>query len=287
MKTLNDEVMNIEQENYSDINIKELLRSSKKVVAFLGASKSGTSFILNNIAKLLSSHGINVAILDATKNRNAYYIYTRNEESLRKLALTSIENLTNGIASGIKVSDNLTVYTGLPNEDKHIQKVEPVLETLIKNHSLILIDCDFNTPTNYFEYAQEIYLVQSMDVLTIQPLTEILSKLKDKGLLNDSKIRIIINKYLNLTSITEKEIIGGMAFYNDPTMSYMKELFNKNTTKYITIPFEREIYEKYLEGVVNCDISLEGYSRNFMQILEQLGNNIYPFVVENNADNRV
>lgn len=35
------------------------------------------------------------------------------------------------------------------------------METLVKNHSLILIDCDFNTPIEYFAKAQELYLVQS------------------------------------------------------------------------------------------------------------------------------
>lgn len=278
MKTLDDDIQleNIEQDNYSNINIRELLVGEKKVVAFTGASKSGTSFIVNNVAKLLSSRGVSVAILDATKNNSAYYIYTKNEESLRKIAYKSIENLAHGEAIGIKVDDKLTVYTSLPGNNEYIKKVEPVLETLIKNYSLILIDCDFETPINYFNYAQEIYLIQSMDVLTVQPLTEALSELKNKGILKESKIRIIINKYVELRSITEKEIIGGMAFYNNPTMSYMKQLFDKNSVNYMKIPFEREIYERYLNQLVDCDINLDEYYGEFMQKLKELGSNIYP-----------
>ena len=85
-----------------------------------------------------------------------------------------------------------------------------------------------------------------MEVLTIQPLTEVLSRLKNKGMLIASKLRIIINKYVEVNGITEKEIIGGMSFYNDPTMAYMKELFDRNSVRYMIIPFEKEIYEKYL-----------------------------------------
>lgn len=263
---------------YPHINIAELLTRDKKVVTFVGTSKNGTSFILNNVAELLSSQGIDVAILDATQNRNAYYIYTKNEEALRRRAYTCIEDLTRGEAKGIKVNNNLTVYTALPHEKESIKKVEPVLETLIKNHTLILIDCDFDTPVNYFQHAQEVYLVQSMDVLTIQPLTEFLREMKAKEILTESKIRIIINKYVKLKSVTEKAIIGGMAFYNDPAMSYMTELFDRNTVKYMTIPFEQDIYSRYLDGLINCNITLKGYSKVFMQLLKQLGNSVYPLI---------
>ena len=55
--------------------------------------------------------------------------------------------------------------------------------TLVKHHSLILIDCDFSTDLSYFIGSQEICLVQSMDILTIQPLTKFLNGLnKSKNL---------------------------------------------------------------------------------------------------------
>ena len=49
---------------------------------------------------ILSNMGINTAILDATSNKNAYYIYTKNDDDLRKIASNSFENLTNEIAEG-------------------------------------------------------------------------------------------------------------------------------------------------------------------------------------------
>ena len=35
---------------------------------------------------------------------------------------------------------------------------------------------------------------------------------------------------------------------------------------------------RYLEGLINCDITLKGYSKNFMQSLKQLANMIYPLI---------
>ncbi len=263
--------------NSQDINIENLLTRDKKIVSFVGTSKNGTTFLVNNLGELFSSMGIKTAILDMTKNKNSYYIYTKNEEELRKIAFNCMSNLEKGIPEGIKANKNLTVYTSLPTEDEQLD-IGAVLTTLVKNHSLILIDCDFDTPLPFFENAQEIYLVQSMDILTIQPLTAFLRELKAKNILVQEKMRAVINKELRIKSLNSKVIIGGMSYYNDPAMSFMTELFNKDNIKYCTIPFDEQVYAKYLEGLVNCKVSLNGYSKTFMQALKQLGNMVYPLL---------
>ena len=261
-----------------DMNLSSLLTKDKKIVAFVGTSKNGTSFIVNNIAQLLSEKGIKTAILDLTKNKNAYYVYTDNQEELRQIAISSIPNLINGIVEGIVVNKNLSVFTTLPNENDVINNYSEILETLIKNYSLILLDCDFETNFGYFKEAQEIYLVQSFDVLTIQPLTAFLRDLKAKSILNPEKLRIILNKSLRVRNVTDKLIIGGISVYNDPAMSYMTELFNKDLIKYCSIPFEEQTYSRYLEGLVECKISLKGYSKKFLMYLSKLGNMVYPLI---------
>ena len=263
---------------YPTENIDSLLTRDKKIVSFIGTSKNGTSFLVNNLAESLSKKGINVAILDATKNRNAYYIYTENEEDLRQIAEKSVLNLVNGVAAGLKVDKNLTVYTALPEDDVPMEKYEEILSTLVKNHSLILIDCDFDTDFGYFAASQEIYLVQSMDILTIQPLTAFLRDLQSKNIFQPENLRTVINKELPVKSLTIKTIIGGLSFYNDPSMSFMRELFNRETAKSCTIPFEIATYSKYLEGLVNCKISLNGYSKEFLQALRTLENMVYPLM---------
>lgn len=252
-----------------------LLTADKKVAAFLGSTKNGTSFIVNCVAEYLSKLGVNVAILDATANKNSYYIYTKNEETLRKTAINSFQNLIMGNPYGVQVNSNLTVYTGFPSENEQIKNFGPILQTLIKNHTCVLIDCDFSTPKEYFAKAQELYLVQSMDILTIQPLTAFLRELKSKNALDSNKIKVIINKALKLRGITTKNIIGGMAYYNDPEMSFMTELFDRNSVSYMEIPFIEEVYTKYLSGIVDCDISLSNYPKEFKNIIKDLVDRVY------------
>lgn len=263
---------------HEDVDISNLLTSDKKVACFVGTSKNGTSFIVNNLAEITSQMGIDTAILDTTGNRNSYYIYTKNEEDLRKIAMNSISNLLQGMAQGIEAKKNLTVYTALPEETDGIENAGAILQTLLKKHSLVLIDCDFETPIEYFEKTQEIYLVQSFDILTIQPLTAFLRELKSKNILKENKLRVVLNKALKVRGINDRTIIGGMAYYNDPAMSFMTELFDKNTIRYITIPFNEEVYTKYLENVINCEVSIKGYPKNIIQIFNELSNMVYPLI---------
>ncbi len=259
-------------------DLSSLLTPDKKIVTFVGTSKNGTSFMVNNIAELMSSIGVNTAILDTTKNRNSYYIYTKNEEELRMTAAKSITGLTQGITNGIVVNKNLTVYTSLPDENEDIYQVDEILETLLKTYSLILIDTDFDSPLGYFKQSQETYLVQTYDILTIQPLTAFLRELKAKNILDEKKLRIILNKTVKIRGVSDKTIIGGMAYYNDPAMSFMTELFDRSTIKYVSIPLDEEVYVQYLQSIIECNITLKGYSKVFMQTLKELGNMIYPVV---------
>ncbi len=272
---------------FEDGEFESLLTGDKKVVTFVGTSKNGTSFIVNNIAQILSSMGVNTAILDATQNKNAYYIYTKNDEDLRKTAVNSIDNLINERAMGIRVNNNLTVYTTIPSRSEKINHSRPIMETLVRNHTIILIDCDFKTPTEYFEKSQEIYLVQSMDVLTIQPLTEFLRELKIKNILDENKIRIVLNKLLKVRGVSGKNIIGGMSNYNDPEMSFMTELFNRNTVKVSAqIPFDEDVYAKYLENLIECEIKLNGYPKEFKVRLNNLAESIFPLLPNKNNNKR-
>lgn len=271
----------IAETNYKPVetsNFATTLAKDKKIVSFVGTTKNGTSFIVNNAAHLLASMGISTAILDMTKTRNAYYIYTNSEEQLMQTAKNSINKLRSGIADGVKINKNLTVYTALPEDETEYTDVDNILSTLAKNYSVVLIDCDFETPMQYFGASQEIYLVQSMDVLTIQPLTAFLRNMQSRGVLRQEKLKIVINKSVNIRSVPIKTLIGGISKYNDPSMSYMKDLFDKDSVPYCVIPFEVQNYIKYLDSVITCTISLNGYSKSFMSALKQLCNMIYPLI---------
>ena len=263
--------------NVPNYNMANLLTKDNKIVTFVGTTKNGTSFIVNNLAILFSSMGINTAILDVTENKNSYYIFTNNDESLRQIAINSIPKLQEGTAEGIKVNRNLTVYTSLPGDELD-NNPEKILSTLANNYSLVLIDCDFKTDIQYFALSQEIYLVQTMDILTIQPLTAFLRDLKNKGVLEQEKLRIVINKDAKVRGLSERVLIGGISYYNDPSMSFMTELFNKELVKFCNIPFDLQTYTSYLEAMVNCNISLNSYGKSFMVKLKELANMVYPLL---------
>ena len=248
----------------------------KKIVAFVGAHGNGTSFIINNLALLLSEQGIKTAIVDLTKNKNSYYIFTQNEERLRGIAYSCFEKLKSGISDGIIVNKNLTVYTSLPNADSEIENKETAINTLLSEFSLVLFDCDTETDQEYFEIAQEIYLVQSLDVLTIQPLTTLLKKLKMNKLLNEEKLRILINKDLRVNKLNERILISAMSVYNSPDTTYQLDLFNRDKIGYLTIPFEEKNYSKYLDELADCKLTIRGYSKNLISSFNKLAKFVYP-----------
>ena len=264
---------------YDDSRLGMLLTGDKKIVSFVGTSKNGTSFLVNNVAAYLSNKGINTAILDLTQNKNSYYIYTANEDVLRNKAFRCMESLRMGsIEDGIRINRNLSVYTTLPGENQSIDDYGNILETLARNHTVVLLDCDFETNINYFKESQEIYLVQTYDILTIQPLTAFLNELKYKNILDPNKLRIVINKKLPLRKLTDKMIVGGISCYNDPASTYINTLFNKDTIRFTTVPFEDATYARYLERLVDCEISLNGYSKMFLEALKKLADMVYPLI---------
>lgn len=261
-----------------DTDNNTLITGNVKVVCFVGTTKNGTSFLVNNVAEMLSQMNISTAILDMTKSRNAYYIYTKNDETLRNIGIQSIKKLNQGIANGIEVHKNLTVYTALPDAEAENNNIDTIISTLTSKYSVILVDCDFDTDIKLFEKANEIYLVQTQDVLTIQPFTAFLRNLKAKNVLKQEKLKVVINKEQKVSGLTDKILIGGMAYYNDPGMAFMTELFNKDKIAYCKIPFEMQNYSKYLSSMVKCTISLNGYTKQFMSALQDLATMVYPLI---------
>ena len=279
-----DELLNTNYQNNIGID-SQFIAKNGKIVAFVGTSKNGTSFIVNNLAEMLSEKGVKTAILDLTKNKNSYYMFTDNDQRLMNIATNSIRNLVRGNISGVEVNKNLTVFTSLPGDDQELENVDSILQNLDNNFSAILMDCDFETNINYFIKSTEIYLIQSMDALTIQPLTLFLSELKLRNALDERKLRVVINKAMKLKVLNEKMILGGMAKYNEPSMTLQRDLFDPNIIKYATIPFEEQTYAIYLEAIALCKISLNGYSERFLNSLQELANMVYPLLQGGNNQN--
>ena len=266
-----------QNEEYVEQPQSMLNMGSGKLCVFTGTSKNGVSFIVNNLAQMLIQSNVKVAILDETENRNSFYIYTNNDEPLINKAVSSIRNLENGIAKGLDVSRYLTVYTNIPDGglENKTEDIEAIVSTLTHNYDIILVDSDFETNEKFFAYASEIYVVQSMDALTIQPITKFLSELKDKGLLQEEKLRIIINKYMNMKRLPAEIVIEGLTRYNEPTMTLQKELFNSKNVPAILIPFDMQAYTRYMDVIATCQMTLNGYPTVFLNSLDKLASIIY------------
>ena len=265
-------------EEYSNYvrTVYEVPKDYKKVVAVVGPNKSGTTFILNAIADNITEKKVPTAILDMTKDKGVYYIYNRDDSKLRKIALDCMKNLSNGIDSFIPVNKYLHVYTSIPGtleENRRNYKHKTLLETVKRNNNLILMDCDFTTPFEYFEQASEIYIVQDLDILKLQETTMFLRELKSKNI-DMSKIRVVINRYVK-TVLTPKRLIEGLSYYNDPEMSFVDELLTGKVI-YTVVPYSLENYAKYIEGLYKNNISYKTYSQDFKDAIEQLCLQIYP-----------
>lgn len=268
------------------------INENKRIIAFIGSSKNGTSFLVNSVAVLLSSVGVKTAILDMTTNRNSYYIATSSDKELKNKASKILENLEKGNAEGIEITKTLSVFTSVPDNGKVYSDAENIYKTLLGEYDLILVDTDFNTNYGFFAGASEIFLVQSLDILTMQPFTRFLKNLKDENILKDENVKVVINKEIPLRGISRKVIVGGISTYNSPTMSYMTKLFDKDTVTVCSIPFDITVYQRYLENIVYCKYDISGYPKKFIEDLKILSGLVYPkyktgVKVENEINNNM
>ena len=245
----------------------------KKMVLFVGSNKSGTTFTVNAVAHALAAQKITVGMLDMTRDKSMYYIYNQDDRDLRNIASECMQKLSEGIDSYIPVKRNLKVYTSVSSSDsRKAYRNRTVIDTVREANNLVIVDADFSTPFEYFEKANEIYIVQDLDIMKIQETTLFLRELKNKSI-DMNKIRIVINKYVK-TMLTPKKLIEGLSYYNDPQMSFIDELLS-NKVPYFIIPFAVENYVKYIEGMLKNELDYKKYTPEFTEAINALANSVF------------
>lgn len=254
-------------------NVYEVPKDYKKVVCFVGAPKVGTTFCINAIATQLYRRDIKVGMVDLTRKRDTYTLYTYDNEGKRAIAAESLKYASNGLNEPL-IYGKLSIYTGVPGEDRKKYNPATVVETTMNNNSVVLIDCDFSTPVDYYRLAQEIYVVQDMDVLNVNLITIFLRELKTRGI-PMNKIRVIINKHVKC-ALTAKDILDGIATYTSPDLKMFDDLFTSSEMTYHILPFDQENYVKYVEMMYKYSNSFNQFTRDFKENLEQIVNAIYP-----------
>jgi len=260
----------------------EVPKDYKKVVCMVGAPKAGTTFCINAIATSLYRRDIKVGIVDLTRKRDSYTLYTYDKEGKRAIAAESMKYASNGLNEPL-VYGKLSLYTGVPGEDRKQYNAANVVETAMNNNSVVLIDCDFSTPVDYYRLAQEIYVVQDMDVLNVNLITIFLRELKTRGI-PMNKVRVIINKHVKC-ALTAKDILDGIATYTSPDLKMFDDLFTASEMIYHILPFDQENYTKYVEMMYKYSNTFNSFTREFKESLDQIVNAIYPIGITNNTGN--
>lgn len=254
-------------------NVYEVPKDYKKTVCFVGAPKVGTTFCINAIGTYLAKNRVKTAIVDMTRKRDTYTIYTYDNEGKRHIAAESLKYASNGLNEPL-IYDKLSIYTGMPGEDRKSYNASVALETISQYNNVILIDSDFTTPVDYFRLCQEIYIVQDMDILNINQLTMFLRNLKSKGI-PMNKLRVIINKHVKCV-LTAKDILDGIATYTSYDLKMYDELFNSANVSYYILPFDIDNYRKYVEMVYKYSNKFATFTEDFKINLEGVINSIYP-----------
>ncbi len=266
-------------------SVYEVPKDYKKVVCFIGAPKVGTTFCINAIATMLYRRNIKVGIVDLTKKRDSYILYTYDNEGKRAIAAESMKYASNGLNQPL-VYGKLSVYTGVPGEDRKQYNATNVVQTAMQNNSVVLIDCDFSTPVDYYRLAQDIYVIQDMDVLNVNQITMFLKEIKTRGI-PMNKVKIVINKHVKC-ALTSKDLIDGIATYSSLDMNMVdpEPLFDTSGLQYFILPFDQENYTKYIEMLFKSSNAFSTFTREFKIALEQITNAIYPIGISNVQDNR-
>ena len=254
-------------------NIYEVPKDYRKIVAFVGAPKCGSTFCVNAIGTTLARSKVKTAIVDVTRKRDSYTIYTYDNEGKRSIAAQSLKYASNGMNEPL-IYDKLSIYTAQPGEDRKLYNAGKVIETVSQKNNVILVDADFSTPIDYFRLCQEIYIVQDMDVLNIPQLTLFLRELKARGV-PMKKIKIVINKHVKC-SLTSKAILEGISTYTSFDFNTIERLFEPSEVKCYILPFDVENYKKYIDMVYKYSNKFSSFTDDFRQGLYALINSIYP-----------
>jgi hypothetical protein len=244
----------------------------KKIIAFIGPHKAGTTFVINAIADNLVSKGIKTAILDLTKNKDMYKIYAANSTENREIAGNSIPNLAIGQDIPLRVGD-LSIYTGVPRVDRTKLNSMRVLEKIRNQNAVILIDCDFTTSLDIFSLVNNIFVVQDMDITNILDMTSFLNQLKLSEV-DLEKVQIIVNKHMR-SSLTAAKIVDALSYHTNPEMTFVNDLLSKTVERFI-IPFDEQNYLRYIESLYSAKLNFDGFSDEFKQSIASLVYAIFP-----------
>ncbi len=249
----------------------------KKVVAFVGTNKVGTSFLINCVGTCMALKGIKTAMLDMTKSRGLFWFYENDTRKYRNLVANCMSNLSSGITKPVPIGKNrnLTLFTtvpGGPEENRKGYRHRNVIDAALKDCSLLLVDCDFTTPFEYFEQAHDIFLVQDLDLIKMVDTKEFLKDLKSAHV-DWNKLKVVFNNMVPSKITSKKLIEDALSYYTDINETYTLEF--EKIRKYVEIPLNPANYVNYIESIGVGRIAYDKFTADFRQAIDELCNMVY------------
>ena len=188
-----------------------------------------------------------------------------------------MSNLSTGTANAVPIgrNRNLSLYTTIPkgNEDNRKgYRHRNLVDTAKRNCNLLIIDCDFSTPFEYFEQAQDIYIVQDLDLIKIVETKEFFRELKARHM-DWSKLRMVFNNVVPSKITTKKLLNDALTYYSDISETYTEEF--ERIKRYIDIPLNPLNYANYVESIGIGRINYDKFTPEFRQAIETLSTMVY------------
>ncbi|MBQ6860296.1 MAG: hypothetical protein IJO08_01455 [Clostridia bacterium] len=250
----------------------------KKMVVFVGANKAGTTFVANAVAHAMASARIMTSILDMTRDKGMWYIYSQQYSAAQQKKMSDyMQRISDGEEVFIETANNyLKVYSapGSITDVRRGFKHKNIIDVVRNNTNVVIVDADFTTPIDYFEQASEIYIVQDLDILKMPDTTLFLRELKNRGM-NMKKIKVVFNKYVKTSMLNPKKLLQVMSTYSDPAMTYMESDLLPTKVDFSMIPYNINNYTKYTEALCAGLTNYKGYSSDFLEVINEIVRKIY------------
>lgn len=186
--------------------IRSIPTDYNKIVAFAGSGKTGTTTLINLIAKEFIKNKKKVAVIDLTKNQTMFYMNCWAGEEYTEKERNSLEELNKNNNYPVILGENYSLYCQVDNELKELDFINAI-EQIRYDNDIILIDMDISSNYEWLKYGTTgFYIVQDLNILNILKIKEYL-KMITRGGVNHKKISLIINKFIEC-DVTTGDILG-------------------------------------------------------------------------------
>lgn len=157
------------------------------IIAFTGLKQSGKTFLVNNLAEVLSSKGEKVAIIDISKSRDLYHFYFSNIDKNSNGALTLQEQDSISYA-------NIDIYTSKEFDitQEYFKRLPKNILQMKEKYKVILLDIDLD----YIENIRLEHYCNFVNLVLTQCYLNNEDKEKMLKMIGLEKINIILNKFL-------------------------------------------------------------------------------------------